>query len=55
MALKLRSEAEERFTWNFTDIFASDEAWEAAYTEAEAAIALIPTVQGTLGASAEAM
>ena len=55
MALKLRSEAEERFTWNFADIFASDEAWEAAYAEAEAAIALIPSVQGTLGASAEAM
>ena len=55
MAIKLRSEAEEQFTWDFTDIFASDEAWEAAYAEAEAAIAQIPEVAGTLGTSADAM
>ena len=38
MAQTLRSEVDSRFTWNFTDIFASDEAWEAAYAEAEEAI-----------------
>ena len=55
MAQKLRSEAQEQYTWNFTDIYASDEAWEAAYTEAEALIEKIPAVQGTLGESAEKM
>ncbi len=55
MSVKLRSEVEERFTWNFGDIFASDEAWEAAYAEAEALIERIPSVQGTLGKSAEAL
>ena len=55
MAQKLRSEVQEQYTWNFTDIYASDEAWEAAYTEAEALIEKIPTVQGTLGESAEKM
>lgn len=55
MAQKLRSEVQEQYTWNFTDIYASDEAWEAAYTEAEALIEKIPAVQGTLGESAEKM
>ncbi len=55
MAQKLRSEVQEQYTWNFADIFASDEAWEAAYTEAEGLIAKIPAVQGTLGESAEKM
>ena len=35
MALQNRSEAQERYTWNFTDIFESDEAWERAYANAE--------------------
>ena len=43
------------FTWDFTDIFASDEAWETAYGEAQEAIKKIATVQGRLGESAEAM
>ena len=55
MALKTRGEVDARYTWNFSDIFASDEAWEAAYHDAEAAIELIPAIKGTLGASAEAM
>ena len=40
MALKTRSEVDARYTWNFSDIFADDAAWEAAYAEAEAAIGL---------------
>ena len=55
MALKLRSEAEERFTWDFSDIFENDEAWEAAYNEAEAMLPKLAAVQGTLSASADAM
>ena len=55
MALKQRKEADVRFTWNFSDIFENDAAWEAAYAEAEAALATIPPIQGTLGESAERM
>ena len=55
MALKSRNEAEERFTWNFSDIYANDEAWEAAYQEADAAIESIEAIKGTLGESAEVM
>ena len=55
MELKKRSDVESRFTWDFTDIFASDAAWEEAYREAEAAIERIAPVQGTLGESVEAM
>jgi oligoendopeptidase F len=55
MATKERREVEERFTWNFTDIFASDAAWEVAYTEAEQKIAELPAIEGTLGESAQSM
>ena len=41
MALKTRGEVDARYTWNFSDIFESDEAWEAAYHDAEAAIELM--------------
>ena len=55
MATKKRCEVEERFTWDFSDIFQNDEAWEQAYVEAEAAIEKIPAVRGTLGDSAAAL
>ncbi len=55
MALQARSEAQERYTWNFTDIFPSDEAWEEAYAKAEARLDEIPPLAGTLGVSAESM
>ena len=55
MALQNRSEAQERFTWNFKDIFESDEAWETAYAEAEKEMEKIPPLVGTLGNSAESM
>ena len=55
MALKQRNEIEEQYTWDFTDIFASDKAWEQAYTEAESLIDTIAEVKGTLGDSAESM
>lgn len=55
MATKERREVEERFTWNFKDIFADDAAWEVAYTEAEQKIAELPAIEGTLGESAQSM
>ena len=55
MATKKRCEVEARFTWDFSDIFQNDEAWEQAYVEAEAAIEKIPAVRGTLGDSAAAL
>ena len=55
MALQTRSEAVERYTWNFKDIFESDEAWENAYAEAEKMLEQIPPLEGTLGASVESM
>ena len=55
MATKKRCEVEERFTWDFSDIFQNDEVWEQAYVEAEAAIEKIPAVRGTLGDSAAAL
>lgn len=55
MSTKQRCEAEERFTWNFSDIYADDAAWEAAYAEAEAMIGELSSVEGTLGNSAQSM
>ena len=55
MALQARSEAQERFTWNFKDIFESDEAWETAYARVEGELEKLPALVGTLGLSAERM
>ena len=55
MALKQRNEIDEKFTWDFSDIFASDEAWESAYADAEKLIDTLDAVKGTLGQSAESM
>ncbi len=55
MAIKQRNEIDEQFTWNFSDIFVSDEAWETAYAAAEQKIAAVDAVKGTLGKSAEAL
>jgi oligoendopeptidase F len=55
MGLKNRSETDEKFKWDLSPVFASAEAWEAALTEAEAAVAGIDGIRGTLGASAESL
>ncbi len=55
MALQSRAEAQERFTWNFTDIYPSDAAWEEAYAAVESEMEQIPTLAGTLGESPERM
>ena len=38
MAVKQRNEMDIQYTWDFTDIFESDEAWEIALNEADAMI-----------------
>lgn len=55
MAQKLRNELDAKYTWDFSDIYASDEAWEAAYAEADASVPQIAAIQGTLGKSVESM
>ena len=55
MALKHRNEAETQYTWDFSDIYPSDEAWETALAEADKLIAELPAIAGTLGASAASM
>lgn len=55
MALQTRAEAKKEYTWNFSDIFAYDAAWETAYAEADRKVGEIPALEGTLGRSAESM
>ena len=55
MALQTRAEAKKEFTWNFSDIFADDAAWEAAYKKAAEEVEKIPALAGTLGKSVAGM
>lgn len=55
MALQTRAEAKKEYTWDFSDIFADDAAWETAYAEADRKVGEIPSLEGTLGRSAESM
>lgn len=55
MALQTRAEAKKEFTWDFSGIFQSEEAWEAAYAKAEKDIEKIHALEGTLGTSADSM
>lgn len=50
MALKNRKEMDPAYMWDFTHIFESREAWEKALSEAEAAVASLPALKGTLAA-----
>lgn len=45
----------EKYTWDLTDLYSSDAAWEAAYTETESMIDTLDGYQGTLGKSSESM
>ena len=51
--MKLRNEIDQSLTWDLTQIFADDAAWEEAYHEAVATVQTVPAVKGTLGKSAE--
>lgn len=55
MALQTRAEAKKEFTWNFSDIFADDAAWEAAYKKAAEEVEKIPALVGTLGKSVDSL
>jgi oligoendopeptidase F len=55
MAYQSRQDVPVSYTWDFKDIFESDEAWEKAYAETEAMLDRIPALRGTLGESAESM
>ena len=46
-----RSEIPEEFTWDLTDLFPTDEAWHAAYAEAEAIPAKLAAYRGKLATS----
>ena len=49
-----RSEQDIRFQWDLTKIYQDTAAWEAAMQEAEAALAPLAAIPGTLGTSKEA-
>lgn len=51
MEYKVRNEMDPRFQWDMSHIYADKAAWEAAYAKAEALVAELPALQGTLGAS----
>jgi oligoendopeptidase F len=44
-----------KFMWDFSHMFETKEAWEAAYAECEADIAKLSSLAGTLCASAESL
>lgn len=57
MAKKLpaRNELDPALTWNLSDLFASDAAWEDSFLAAQKDIAAFPALQGTLAGSPEAL
>lgn len=50
-----RDHLDAKYTWNFSDIYPSDEAWQAAYAETEAELPKLSAIKGTLGISPESM
>ena len=53
--MKNRNEIPAQYMWDFTHLFPTDEAWEAALAECEAKISSIEALKGTLGTSPEAL
>lgn len=51
----IRSEMNPEFMWDLTPIYESDDAWRAALKDAEASVAALADIPGTLGRSAEAL
>lgn len=47
--MRTRDEIDQKDQWKLSDIFESDEAWEAAFAEAAALAETIPQYAGTLG------
>jgi oligoendopeptidase F len=52
---KERSEIPERYTWNLSDLFPSEEAWRAARDDLRRRIPALAAHRGRLGASADAL
>jgi oligoendopeptidase F len=50
-----RAEIDPKYTWNLSDIFPNDNAWEAAYNRAEELLAKAPQYQGKLAESAQTL
>jgi len=50
-----RDQIEEKYKWDLTALFPSDEAWEKTYAEVEAATSEFEKYQGKLGSSADLM
>lgn len=53
--MKNRNEIPAELKWDFTHIFKTPEAWEAAYNECEAEIESVAEIKGTLADSAESL
>lgn len=50
-AVPTRDQVQESDTWNVADIFATDEAWETAFTDAQGRLADFARFEGQLGKS----
>jgi len=50
-----RTEIEEKYKWDLSDIYESDEAWEKHYQELEKKIGELAKLRGTAGQSPEAL
>ena len=55
MELKSRKDMNPEFMWDYTHMFPSKEAWEAAYKEAEELVKGLSVYEGTLGQSAASL
>ncbi len=53
--LSASAQEPEQYVWDLTDLYASQDDWEAAYTDLENRLQNVNRYRGTLGNSAEAM
>lgn len=53
--MKLRNQIEPSLTWDLSQIFENETAWETAYNEASRMVEQIPSVKGTLATSPQAL
>ena len=47
--------AREQISWDLSDLYSTDEAWQQAYTQVLSDIASLPELQGTLGENAASL
>ncbi len=53
--VKERKDVDPRYTWDFTDLYPSDEAWEQELESLKGEIAAFAGLKGTLGQSAQSL